>query len=556
MVRTKGNHANFRTPSPSPSPPRSPSPLSRPSSPANPPPASPDSSDYQTPTEATPHSSPQIEPNPKPPSNPNTLEEPSSLPKHTPTEPSLPEMILPLNFLFPPLFQATIPNLNQTPPHLKTKPRKATSAPNLALRRSHRLMSSKGTKKTNEVDNTVHEISDDDDVVQKEIAQQPNPIPIPEKITPVTTNEETIAPPIEKESESLPNPSDSVEITPQQTAAEIAPEKPPSPIAIPREASPTISDKEKEKTQEVSPEISLARRKGKRKVSEKSERSSVKEVSFNKRVKSRNLSVSKSKFPLLIDPSLNKTFYEKWSSRPIGVGRFYDFDKLERDEIFIKQYPDKLGWVPFLQIRERHYPEAIQAFYLMAECYPEKDLIVSTIKDVKIRISLEEISTILKIPISGPTIYGDDWYDVLGLDYEIVCKTIFKPDAPGHTYSSLLPITKILTNMCHYSFLPKNGSYDQISHNDILLIYHMFIGEPLNLPHIIIQNMMLAAKNPSKKGTLPYGMTLSKILKKLDVPLDDELSSFKFSTFGLKNVHQMKDEPEIHIPPAENVSQS
>ena len=84
----------------------------------------------------------------------------------------------------------------------------------------------------------------------------------------------------------------------------------------------------------------------------------------------------------------------------------------------------------------------------------------------------------------------------------------------------------------------------------------MFIGEPLNLPHIIIQNMILAAKNPSKNGTLPYGMALSKILKKLNVPLDDELSSFKFSTFGPKNVHQMKDEPEIHIPPAENMSHS
>ena len=49
---------------------------------------------------------------------------------------------------------------------------------------------------------------------------------------------------------------------------------------------------------------------------------------------------------------------------------------------------------------------------------------------------------------------------------------------------------------------------------------------------------------------------MSKIFKKLNVPFDDELSSFKFSTFGPKNVHQMKDEPEIHIPPAENVSQS
>jgi len=111
-----------------------------------------------------------------------------------------------------------------------------------------------------------------DDDVQMETSHQSKPDPTPKKITPPTkeitvlpTNEETIAPPIEKESESLPNPSDSVEITPQQKAAEIAFEKSPSPIAIPREASPTKSDKEKEKTQEVSPEISLARRKGNRK---------------------------------------------------------------------------------------------------------------------------------------------------------------------------------------------------------------------------------------------------------------------------------------------------
>jgi len=334
----------------------------------------------------------------------------------------------------------------------------------------------------------------------------------------------------------------------------------PSLIEIPKEASPPQCVKDKEKTQEDSPELSLARRKGKRKDSKRSEcsqeRSSVKEADPNKRVKSQNLSVSKSKFPLLIDPSLNKIFYEKWSSRPIGVGRYYDFDKLESDKIFVKQYPDKLGWVPFLQIREIYHTEAIQVFYLMAECYPDKDLIVSKIKGVKIHITLEEISNILNIPISGSVVFGDEWYNALGLDYDYVCKAIFKPNAPDHTYSSLLPTTKILANMCHYSLLPKNGSYDQISRNDILLIYHMFKGIPLNLPHISIQNMMLAAQNSSKKGTLPYGMALANFFKELNVSLDDELSSFKFSTFTPKNVHQMKDESEIHIPSAENVSHS
>jgi len=241
--------------------------------------------------------------------------------------------------MLPPLYQATIPNQNQTPPHLKSKPKKAKSAPSIVPWRSHRLMSSVGTKKTGMVDTTVHEVSDDD--VPEESSQQPNPISNPKKIAPLTTNEETI----KKENESLPNPSDSVEIAPQ-TAVKVTLEKSPSPIAVPKEASPQRCAKEKERFQEGSPKISLAKRKGKRKMFEKSkrsqERSSIKEVTLNKRVKSQNLSVSKSMFPLLIDPSLNKTFYEKWSTRTIGVGRYYDFDKLERDEIFVKQYPETL----------------------------------------------------------------------------------------------------------------------------------------------------------------------------------------------------------------------
>ena len=87
MARNKGDHANFRTPSPSPSPPRSPSPPSRPSSPVNPPPASPESS------EATPQASAQIEPKHDPSIKQNTIEEPSL--ENSPTKPSLPEKAVP-----------------------------------------------------------------------------------------------------------------------------------------------------------------------------------------------------------------------------------------------------------------------------------------------------------------------------------------------------------------------------------------------------------------------------------------------------------------------------
>ena len=229
--------------------------------------------------------------------------------------------------------------------------------------------------------------------------------------------------------------------------------------------------------------------------------------------------MSKSRFAPLIDPDLTKTFFDKWSSKPIGVGRYFDFQKLQDAEIFVKKYPDALGWVPFLQTREKFYPEVVQAFCCMAECYPDKNVIISHIKGVKVEISLETISKLLNIPLEGPAVFGDDWYDVLHLDRNIVLETIYKPNATDLSCSNLQYTTQILANMVHNSFLPKNGTFNHIFHNDILLIYHMFTREQVNLPFIILKNMTSAANSNTKTSIVPYGMALCKIFRLLKIPL-------------------------------------
>jgi len=241
MARTKGNHTNFRTPSPSPSPPRSPSPPSRPSSPANLPPASLESSDYQTPSEATPHTSPQNEPKSKLSSNPNTVKKPSF--KSPPTKPSLLEKVVPVTFVLPPLFQATTASFNQTPPHLKTQAKKAKSTPSFVPRRSYRLLSTTGAKKTGKLDNTVQEIVDsDEEDAQTKSSQQPNPNPIPQKTTSLTENQETTDPPTNRENEPVQNQDDFIEIEPISVAFVF--EKPSSPIEIPKEVPESPSQHE------------------------------------------------------------------------------------------------------------------------------------------------------------------------------------------------------------------------------------------------------------------------------------------------------------------------
>jgi len=58
----------------------------------------------------------------------------------------------------------------------------------------------------------------------------------------------------------------------------------------------------------------------------------------------------------LFDPMLKKEFKEKWGSRSIVMGRYYDFVKLGNDKVVLKEYVDEQGWTKFLQLRERHYP--------------------------------------------------------------------------------------------------------------------------------------------------------------------------------------------------------
>ncbi|KEH19441.1 hypothetical protein MTR_8g059230 [Medicago truncatula] len=140
--------------------------------------------------------------------------------------------------------------------------------------------------------------------------------------------------------------------------------------AQPKRSPEGSSERSSDKDHELSSECSLKR---------------------NTASKPKNIKISKGKSVPLYDPTLKKDFKEKWGNRSIGVGRYYDFVKLEKDKVVLKEYVDEQGRTKFLQLRKRHYPKLIQAFYFMVEAYPEESLIVSRIKDVEIRLTPQSI---------------------------------------------------------------------------------------------------------------------------------------------------------------------
>ena len=247
----------------------------------------------------------------------------------------------------------------------------------------------------------------------------------------------------------------------------------------------------------------------------------------------------------MIEPEYEEEFQEKWSTRSITNGRFVDFLALEKEEIFLKAITNLLRWTSFLQIRERYYPEVVQAFYFMSETFPQKSLIVSTVKGVKISLTPEDIGKLFNIPVSGNCVYGDTWDEKLEVNLERVYQEVFLPETHGLVASNLQQVPKMFNLLSQHSLIPRSGNHGHVTKNDLMIIYHMFFEKPLCLPYVIIHHMMAAAAKDNKKYCLPYGMMLTKIFREKGVDLENEESFFDNSKFTPKNISHMKPDPSV-----------
>ncbi|GAV67266.1 hypothetical protein CFOL_v3_10772 [Cephalotus follicularis] len=62
-----------------------------------------------------------------------------------------------------------------------------------------------------------------------------------------------------------------------------------------------------------------------------------------------------------------------------------------------------------------------------------------------------------------------------------------------------------------------------MSYQDLYIIWHVVTGKPLNLPHLIMKNML---RETSKvEGALPYGMVITKILSHFGIVFGNEVAS-------------------------------
>lgn len=102
---------------------------------------------------------------------------------------------------------------------------------------------------------------------------------------------------------------------------------------------------------------------------------------------------------------------------------------------------------------------------------------------------------------------------------------------------------EIVHNMCIHSPLPRAGTFEKVTDQDLLVMYHLWTRKRLSLPFIMVNHMIAAAELVKSTSCLPYGLAMAKIFRYYGVPLKGEGFIEDWTFFGLKNINQLKLDP-------------
>lgn len=85
----------------------------------------------------------------------------------------------------------------------------------------------------------------------------------------------------------------------------------------------------------------------------------------------------------------------------------------------------------------------------------------------------------------------------------------------------------------------KTGRFDFISERDIVIMYYLIQGVPLNLPSLILTQMRDEVGRA--KMCLPYGMTLTSVFREVGVSFEDEVTHglIYSDTYSERSLHRM-----------------
>ncbi|KAK3002917.1 hypothetical protein RJ639_018203 [Escallonia herrerae] len=177
-----------------------------------------------------------------------------------------------------------------------------------------------------------------------------------------------------------------------------------------------------------------------------------------------------------------------------------------------------------------YYPDAICLFYanLTWNISSESCTLTSYVFGRRISFSQSRLATLLDLPDSGfsfsldmiPVAGQSHWFDrpfsiEEQLRHTLHCRQVRVASKPS--LRDLPPLSRLFHHIIAHNVIPRTGGLSLVSYLDVQLLTFFRSGTPLNLPRLIMLNMIRSASHPAL--AIPYGLLLTHILAAFDIPL-------------------------------------
>ncbi|GAV58033.1 hypothetical protein CFOL_v3_01569, partial [Cephalotus follicularis] len=225
-------------------------------------------------------------------------------------------------------------------------------------------------------------------------------------------------------------------------------------------------------------------------------------------------------------------YKSSYDVRKVLCGRTVDFSFTTSDKFNLEQWFDVLGWKDYFTINAPYYIESIKEFYsnLSNVGYDCNDVLELKTKVNRIVIKFDDkiLGQILNVPAAGSKFFETKkWPE----DPELVledCLRVFYPNenvfgGMAKPTNLLGPEHRLLHHITTTHILPTSGGHEKMSYQDLYIMWHVVTGKPLNLPHLIMKNMLRATSKV--EGALSYGMVITKILSQFGIVFGNEVAS-------------------------------
>ncbi|GAV70509.1 hypothetical protein CFOL_v3_14007 [Cephalotus follicularis] len=198
-----------------------------------------------------------------------------------------------------------------------------------------------------------------------------------------------------------------------------------------------------------------------------------------------------------------------YAARKVLCQRVVDLSFTTGDKFRLEQWFQSLGWRDFFSINVPYYVEIVKEFYNnLAIVGDNCDVLElkSKVNRVVIKFDDKMLGNILNIHDAGSKfIETKKWPEDPKLVLED-CLRVFYPNE--NVFGGIAKPTnllgaahRLLYHITATHILPTFGGHEKMSYQDLYIIWHVVTGKPLNLPHLIMKNMMRATSKV--EGAMP-----------------------------------------------------